>query len=131
MKKKLVAVKLYHEDKYKNIFENELQILRIIHHSTIINFISYGWHGLSPYIILEYYDLGSLNNYLRFHKLSWSICYSFLISLIDAIDYLHYEELSSNDYLISNRICKPIIIHRDIKKHRIFFLNQIQIFVYV
>jgi len=34
--KKLVAVKLYHEQQYKNIFENEVQILKMIHHSTII-----------------------------------------------------------------------------------------------
>jgi len=34
--KKLVAVKLYHGQQYKNIFENEVQILKMIHHSTII-----------------------------------------------------------------------------------------------
>ncbi len=39
--------------------------------------------------------------------------------MVDAIDYLHYEELSSNDYLTSNRIRKPIIIHRDIKSSNI------------
>lgn len=77
--------------------------------------ISYGWHGPSPYLILEYHDLGSLNNYLRSHKLPWSTCYSFLLSLIEAIDYLHYEDLSPNDYLTSNRIRKPIILHRDVK----------------
>ncbi len=94
---------------------------QIFHTQSIfpLRFISHGWHGLSPYIILEYYDLGSLNIYLRSNKLSWSICYSFLVSLIDAIDYLHYEELSSNDYLTSNRIRKPILIHRDIKSSNI------------
>jgi hypothetical protein len=34
--KKLVAVKVYHEQQYKNLFENEVQILRMIHHSSII-----------------------------------------------------------------------------------------------
>jgi hypothetical protein len=34
--KKFVAVKLYHGEKYKTIYENEVQILRMIHHSTII-----------------------------------------------------------------------------------------------
>ncbi len=87
----------------------------------LISFISHGWHVLSPYIILEYYDLGSLNNYLRSHKLSWSICYSFLVSLIDAIDYLHYEELSLNNY---NRIRKPILIHRDIKSSNILLKSN-------
>ncbi len=60
-----------------------------------------------------------MNTYLRSNKLSWSICYSFLVSLIDAIDYLHFEDLSSNDYLTSNRIRKPILIHRDIKSSNI------------
>ena len=31
-----VAVKLYHRQEYKNLFENEVQILRMIHHSSII-----------------------------------------------------------------------------------------------
>jgi serine/threonine protein kinase len=35
------------------------------------------------------------------------------------MDYLHYEDLSSTNYLTSNRICKPIIIHRDIKSSNI------------
>ena len=34
--KKLVAVKLYHGQQYKNLFENELQILQMIHHSSIV-----------------------------------------------------------------------------------------------
>ena len=34
--KRLVAVKVYHSKHYKNIFENEVQILRICHHSTIV-----------------------------------------------------------------------------------------------
>ncbi|CAF5211960.1 unnamed protein product, partial [Rotaria magnacalcarata] len=82
-------------------------------------FISHGWHDLCPYIILEYHDFGSLTSYLRSHKLSWSTCYSFLVSLLVAIDYLHYEDLSPNDYLTSKRIRKPIIIHRDIKSSNI------------
>jgi serine/threonine protein kinase len=60
-----------------------------------------------------------LNNYLHSNKLPWSICYSFLHSLLDAIDYLHYEDLSPNDYLSSNRIRKPILLHRDIKSSNI------------
>ncbi|CAF2780279.1 unnamed protein product [Rotaria sp. Silwood2] len=122
--KKLVAVKVYHSQQYKNIFENEVQILRMIHHSAIVNFISHGWHDLCPYIILEYYDHDSLNNYLHSHKISWSICYSFLLSLMDAIDYLHYEDLSPNDYLTSNRIRKPIIIHRDMKTSNILIKSK-------
>ncbi|CAF2521700.1 unnamed protein product [Rotaria sp. Silwood2] len=122
--KKLVAVKVYHSQQYKNIFENEVQILRMIHHSAIVNFISHGWHDLCPYIILEYYDHDSLNNYLHSHKISWSICYSFLFSLMDAIDYLHYEDLSPNDYLTSNRIRKPIIIHRDMKTSNILIKSK-------
>jgi serine/threonine protein kinase len=65
-----------------------------------------------------------LNSYLHSHKLSWSICYSFLLSLVSAIDYLHYEDLSSNDYLTLNRIRKPIIIHRDIKTSNILIKSN-------
>ncbi|CAF4612909.1 unnamed protein product [Rotaria sp. Silwood1] len=122
--KKLVAVKVYHSQQYKNIFENEVQILRMIDHSAIVNFISHGWHDLCPYILLEYYNLDSLNNYLHSHKLSWSICYSFFASLLNAIDYLHYEDLLPNDYLTSNRIRKPIIIHRDIKSSNILIKSN-------
>ncbi|CAM4924379.1 unnamed protein product [Rotaria socialis] len=117
--KKLVAVKLYYSPQYKNVFENEVQTLRMVHHTAIVKFISHGWHDLCPYIIVEYHDIGSLTNYLRSNKLSWSTCYSFLLSLLGAIDYLHYEDLSPTDYLTSKRIRKPIIVHRDIKSSNI------------
>ncbi|CAF1055582.1 unnamed protein product [Adineta steineri] len=123
--KKLLVIKVYHGQQYKNLFDNELQILRMIHHPSIINFINHGWYNQSPYLLLEYHDLGSLNNYLCSHKLSWSTCYSFLLSLVDAIDYLHYEDLSPNDYLTINRIRKPIIIHRDIKSSNILIKSNL------
>lgn len=75
--------------------------------------ISHGWYGQSPYLLLDYHDLGSLRDYLRLNKLSWSVCYSFLHSLIDAVDYLHHEELSAD------HIHKAVIIHRDIKSSNI------------
>jgi len=34
--KKIVAVKVYHGQQYKDIFDNEVQILRMIHHSAIV-----------------------------------------------------------------------------------------------
>ncbi|UJR10503.1 hypothetical protein I4U23_014706 [Adineta vaga] len=122
--KKPVAVKVYHGQDYRNLFDNEIQILRIVHHSAIVSFISHGWYGLSPYILLEYYELGSLQNYLHSHKLSWSTCYTFLLSLLDATDYLHYEDLSTNIYSPANRIRKPIIIHRDIKSSNILIKSN-------
>ncbi len=65
-----------------------------------------------------------MNNYLRSHKLSWSTCHSFLLSLVDAIDYLHYEDLSPDDYSTLNRIRKPIITHRDIKSSNILIKSN-------
>lgn len=81
--------------------------------------IGSGWQGPSPYLILEYHPAGSLNAYLSEQKLSWSTCFAFLRSLLQAIDYLHYEHLSPNDYFTSHRIRKPIIVHRDIKSANI------------
>ena len=88
--------------------------------------LSYGWHGPSPYVLLEYHPLGSLDQYLRSHKLSWSTCYSFLVTLLEAIDYLHYENLSPNDYFTASRIRKPIMIHRDIKTSNIVVQSSSQ-----
>ena len=124
--KKLVAVKVYHDQQYKSMFENEVEILRIIHHSAIVSLISSGWHCSSPYLILEYHSHGSLHQYLKQTKLSMSTCYSFLHSLLQAIDYLHYEDLSPFDYFTSHRIRKPIIIHRDIKSSNILVKNTSQ-----
>ena len=91
--------------------------------------MSHGWHDLSPYIILEYAQYGSLESYLRSTKISWPICYSFLLSFLNAIDYLHYEELSTNDYQTSNRIQKPIITHRDIKSSNILIKSNFNLCV--
>ena len=68
---------------------------------------------------MEYHPLGSLQSYLGLDKFSWTTCYSMLHSLLQAIDYLHYEDLSANDYFSSNRVKKPVIIHRDIKSSNI------------
>jgi serine/threonine protein kinase len=60
-------------------------------------------------------------------KYSWSTCYSFLDGLLQAVDYLHYEDLSSQHYFTSTRIRKPIIIHRDIKSSNVLVKSNPQL----
>lgn len=87
------------------------------------SFIGAGWHDQCPYLIFEYYPLGSLDQYLKRGKFSLNTCYAFLRSLLQAIDYLHYEDLSPTDYFTSHRIRKPIIVHRDIKSSNLLVKN--------
>lgn len=90
-------------------------------------FISHGWHVLSPYVLLDYHELGSLDHYLRSQKLSWPTCYAFLLSLVEAVDYLHFEDLSPNVYFPSGRVRKPIILHRDIKSSNVLVKSTPQL----
>lgn len=148
VEKKEIVVKMFNNEiSSKNLYENEIEILRLVEHSSIVQqvfssflrstkmflrneifafcrLIGTGWHVQCPYLIFDYFPLGSLDRYLDENKSSLSTCFSFLRSFLQAIDYLHYEDLSPNDYFSSRRIRKAIFVHRDIKSSNILVKNS-------
>lgn len=109
--------KFFDSSNIRRSFSQLLFYRRFFNKNKIFSFrlIGTGWHVQCPYLIFDYYPLGSLDHYLTNNKSSLSTCFAFLRSFLQAIDYLHYEDLSANDYFSSHRIRKAIIVHRDIK----------------
>lgn len=57
-------------------------------------------------LIMEHADSGSLQNYLKenFSELTWEDKYKLAYQLVDAVSYLHDEEIVHQDLVINNLI---------------------------
>ncbi|CAF3846679.1 unnamed protein product [Rotaria sp. Silwood1] len=106
----IVALKVY---KQMNIliWKNEVTLLKSIQHESIIKILSEGQYSSHLYLVLPFYENGTLQSYLLTsnRKLSINQCLSFLRSLASAISYLHIGRNSTH----------MTIVHRDIKSSNI------------
>lgn len=89
---------------HKKILENELNLLRNLHHINIINI-----HDIlqdknnTIYLVLDYYKLGDLSNFLNGKMLKEKYCQKYTIQLKNGLEYLYRKK----------------IIHRDLKPQNI------------
>ncbi|CAF0888006.1 unnamed protein product [Adineta ricciae] len=114
-KKDVAALKVYKQTNLL-MWKNEVTILRSIKHESIIKVISEGQFGTHLYLLLPYYDNGTLQSYLRTSNrvLTSKQCLTFLHSLASAISYLHTGQ---------SDIHMPIV-HRDIKSSNVLVAND-------
>jgi len=110
-----VAVKVI-PPKCSSQFDNEVDIFRILeNHPNIAKFITCDQplcqgRGI---ILLEYYQAGSLLNFLRHHTLTWTQMMRISHSIAAGIAYLH------RDNVPDNTISRPGISHRDLNSRNI------------
>ena len=85
-------------------------------YNTLLRLLSEGQFGTHLYLLLPYYDNGTLQSYLRTSNraLTSKQCLTFLHSLASAISYLHTGP---------SDICRPIV-HRDIKSSNVLVAND-------
>lgn len=102
-------------DALKQNFLHEAIILQQLSHDNIIKYISHFEENNTAYIVTEYYDGITLNQYLKsipLHK-RHSLFNSIFIPLINALHYIH----------------KKGIIHRDIKPSNIMINSKKNVFL--
>ena len=101
---RLPSTKKKYEDLKKD-FHNEILILQQIYHEKIVKYLSHFEENETIYIVMEYYEGITLNEYLKNTPLKdrKNINEILFIPLIDALQYIH----------------KMGIIHRDIKPSNI------------
>ncbi|CAM4805458.1 unnamed protein product [Rotaria magnacalcarata] len=106
----IAALKVYNQANML-IWKNEIAILKSIKHESIIKILSEGQYDSHLYLILSFYENGTLQSYLHApsRKLSMNQCLRFLRSLASAISYLH----------IGKNSIHTTIVHRDIKSSNI------------
>jgi len=96
-------------DAVKRFFETELAIVRSLNHPNIVKYLDAGMVDEIPYIAMELFDAGSLEQRLLGTKfLSVEDVLSVVEPIADAVDYAHGRRL----------------LHRDIKPSNILFAND-------
>jgi len=110
----IVAVKILSYNS-RHSWENEcnLNAMESTSHSNILEFIASESQGsgynLQLFIVTRYYPLGSLNQYLRGHTVSWEQSCTMIYSVAHGLSHLHSEY-----YTNSSGICaeKYAVAHR-------------------
>ncbi|CAF2996323.1 unnamed protein product [Rotaria sp. Silwood2] len=104
------------------IWKNEVSLLKSIKHESIIKILSEGQYSSHLYLVLPFYENGTLQSYLLTtnRKLSINQCLVFLRSLASAISYLHMGRNSTH----------MTIVHRDIKSSNILIdKNELNLYL--
>ncbi|CAI4228915.1 unnamed protein product [Auanema sp. JU1783] len=86
----------------KSCFECEYE------HPSILKFFGYFIREFDIGMVFEYLPMGSLQRYLALNTVQVEDAHSIIVSLLDALTFLHEEKLPTGEY-------KPTIVHRDIK----------------
>jgi len=92
--------------RYNQAFNNEISILKNLRHSYIIRFLDYeilpNYLGI---IYLEHQPFPTLDEYLQnISPLTETISVKVLLSLVSAVNYLHYHGISHQDIKPENMI---------------------------
>lgn len=99
-----VAIKILYLDAQaedQDLFEREVATMSTLHHPNIVQFLGYT-RTPALTLVIEYFAEGSLEDYVREHKISVKQALTFCVQAALAIEYLHSRRPS-------------IVIHRDIK----------------
>jgi serine/threonine protein kinase len=96
----------YAEDFLKR-FEREIKVLARLSHPHIVKIINAGKYNGLPYLVMEYFSGGTLEEKLG-KPIPWQESVRFLLPVAQALDYIH----------------KQNILHRDIKPSNILFTES-------
>ena len=87
---------------------NEIQMLAELDHPNVVRFFGVSHAERKVYIVTEYCELGSLNNWLQEKRFPWASFYPCARQLMDTLHWLH----------------EVGVVHRDIKPHNILMTSN-------
>jgi serine/threonine protein kinase len=94
-------------DRILKRFEREAKTLARISHPNIVKVLDYGEYQGAPYLVMEYFESGTLKKELG-KPMPWREAFQLMLPLISALDYAHQEN----------------VIHRDLKPSNILLTNR-------
>ena len=111
------------QDEEMHIFvQNEIEILKILSHPSLLSFHDSFFSEKNYYIIMEYFPSISLSKYLEINTLSPLTLKAIMLQLLKTLDYLHqmnicHRDLNLKNILISFSGEKIKIIDFGVAKH--------------
>jgi serine/threonine protein kinase len=99
-----VAVKVLHYKERRALlrFQREAQAIARLRHRNIVIVYDYGEQDLWPYIVMEYVEGGTLNDYLSGEPLDWIKVVDLAIAIAEALAYAHGQGVIHRDVKPSN-----------------------------
>ncbi|MDD6033743.1 MAG: Stk1 family PASTA domain-containing Ser/Thr kinase [Oscillospiraceae bacterium] len=111
---KTVAVKLLKQeylsnDEFVRRFRNESKVIAVLDHPNIVKVFDVNFTGADQYIVMEYIDGITLNQYIRHQgQLRWKDAVHFVTQILRALQHAHEHG----------------VVHRDIKSQNIMLLRD-------
>lgn len=111
---KTVAVKLLKQeylsnDEFVKRFRNESRVIAVLDHPNVVRVFDVNFTGADQYIVMEYIDGITLNQYIRHQKqLRWKDTVHFATQILQALQHAHEHG----------------VVHRDIKSQNIMLLRD-------
>jgi serine/threonine protein kinase len=101
---KLMASFLTEEPRFKVRFEREVKLLSKLNHPNIVQILGFGEHHDSPYIVMPFYERGTLQDRLRDGPVSVKEGARVISDMSSALQYAHDHGVIHRDVKPSNML---------------------------
>lgn len=111
---RIVAVKTFDQTE-KLSWQNEQDIFLtplMTSHDNILKFLTASKRGEELWLITEFFERGSLADYIKSHTLTFSEVLRIMKTMASGMSFLHEDTIKDGDY-------KPAIAHRDFKSKNV------------
>ena len=110
---------IFSDKKSKMIFEREAFIQQQMNHKYVAKQYGYGEYEGMQYILMEYYQYGTLVDHANKIKADKKLLKDIFIQILNGLDYLHHASVKSK-LKNGEEVIVEGIVHRDIKPQNIF-----------
>ncbi len=101
---KVMASFLTEEPRFKVRFEREVKLLSKLNHPNIVRILDYGEHNDSPYIVMPFFEKGTLQDRLRDGPISVKEGARVISDMSSALQYAHDHGVIHRDVKPSNML---------------------------
>ena len=125
-----VAIKIFHTSE-EAMWNREARCYQtiLLRHENILGFIAADIQGTgteTKYILItEFYEYGSLYDFLQSHSFDFRILFRLAYSAISGIAYIHREICGQKKYNDTHAMGKPAMVHRNIKTKNILVKDNL------
>lgn len=96
---KIMLSKVAVDERSREQFKREMDLIRTLHHASIVEFIDHGSAGSAFYFIMEYCDGGSVGDLMTHHggKVPLDVAGPIMLQSLEGLAYAHKKDLVHRD----------------------------------